>query len=74
MGIDSSPEVMDYFKRLAEQTGLPSQKLIDLYLLDCARKGRKLTMKWVAWRATNCSTAANASAPSEHKSRERKSV
>ena len=23
-------------------------KLIDLYLLDCARKRKKLTMKWVA--------------------------
>ena len=34
--------------RAAEETGLPYQKLIDLYLLDCARKGRKLTMKWVA--------------------------
>ena len=39
---------MDYFKRLAEETGLPHQKLIDLYLLDCARKRKKLTMKWVA--------------------------
>ncbi|MGA2812450.1 MAG: antitoxin [Candidatus Acidiferrum sp.] len=48
VGINLSPEVVDYFKRLAEKTGLPYQKLIDLYLLDCARKGRKLTMKWVA--------------------------
>ena len=48
VGINLSPEVVDYFKRLAEETGLPYQKLIDLYLLDCARKGRKLTMKWVA--------------------------
>jgi predicted DNA binding CopG/RHH family protein len=48
VGINLSPEVVDYFKRLAEKTGLPYQKLIDLYMLDCARKGRKLTMKWVA--------------------------
>jgi len=48
VGINLSPEVVDYFKRLAEKTGLPYQKLIDLHLLDCARKGRKLTMKWVA--------------------------
>jgi hypothetical protein len=27
---------------------LPYQKLIDLYLLDCAKKRKKLTMKWVA--------------------------
>ena len=48
VGINLSPEVVDYFKRLAEETGLPYQKLIDLYLLDCARKHKKLTMKWVA--------------------------
>jgi predicted DNA binding CopG/RHH family protein len=48
VGINLSPEVVDYFKRLAEETGLPYQKLIDLYLLDCARRRKKLTMKWVA--------------------------
>ena len=48
VGINLSPEVLDYFKELANETGLPYQKLIDLYLLDCARKRKKLTMKWVA--------------------------
>jgi predicted DNA binding CopG/RHH family protein len=48
VGINLSPEVLDYFKGLAEQTGVPYQKLIDLYLLDCARTGKKLKMKWVA--------------------------
>jgi len=48
VGINLSPAVVDYFKALAEETGLPYQKLIDLYLLDCAKKGKKLTMKWVA--------------------------
>ena len=48
MGINLSPQVVDYFKVLAEETGLPYQKLIDLYLLDCARNAKKLTMKWVA--------------------------
>ena len=48
VGINLSPEVVGYFKDLAEQTGLPYQKLIDLYLLDCARKRKKLTMRWVA--------------------------
>ena len=43
-----SPQVVDYFKGLADETGLPYQKLIDLYLLDCAKKRKKLTMKWVA--------------------------
>jgi predicted DNA binding CopG/RHH family protein len=46
--INLSPAVIDYFKGLAEETGLPYQKLIDLYLLDCAKKRRKLSLKWVA--------------------------
>jgi predicted DNA binding CopG/RHH family protein len=48
VGINLSPQVVDYFKGLADETGLPYQKLIDLYLLDCAKKRKKLTMKWVA--------------------------
>jgi predicted DNA binding CopG/RHH family protein len=48
VGINLSPEVLDYFKELAQETGLPYQKLIDLYLLDCARKRKKLNLKWVA--------------------------
>jgi predicted DNA binding CopG/RHH family protein len=48
VGINLSPEVVDYFKALADETGLPYQKLIDLYLLDCARKRKKLRMEWVA--------------------------
>jgi len=46
--INLSPQVVNYFKGLADKTGLPYQKLIDLYLLDCAKKRKKLTMKWVA--------------------------
>jgi predicted DNA binding CopG/RHH family protein len=48
VGINLSPEVVDYFKKLAAETGLPYQKLIDLYLLDCAKRRRKLSLKWVA--------------------------
>jgi len=43
-----SPQVLDYFKALADKTGLPYQKLLDLYLLDCAKKSKKRTMKWMA--------------------------
>ena len=39
---------VDYFKEPAAETGLPYQKLIDLYLLDCAKRRRKLSLKWVA--------------------------
>jgi len=35
-----------YFKSLAEDTGIPYQTLINLYLRDCATKGRKLSMRW----------------------------
>ena len=35
-----------YFKELAEETGIPYQTLINLYLRDCAATGRKLAMDW----------------------------
>ena len=37
---------IDYFKRLAEETELPYQSLINLYLRDCAASGRRLSMTW----------------------------
>jgi len=39
-------ETISYFKNLANETGIPYQKLINLYLSDCARSQRKLTMNW----------------------------
>jgi uncharacterized protein (DUF4415 family) len=35
-----------YFKTLAEETELPYQSLINLYLRDCAATGRRLSLKW----------------------------
>ncbi len=35
-----------YFKALAEESGIPYQTLINLYLRDCASNERKLDMKW----------------------------
>ena len=35
-----------YFKELAEETGIPYQTLINLYLRECAASRRRLTMKW----------------------------
>ena len=35
-----------YFKLLAEETGVPYQTLINLYLRDCATSGRRLSMNW----------------------------
>ena len=37
---------IEYFKGLAEDTGIPYQTLINLYLRDCAATGRKLSMRW----------------------------
>jgi len=37
---------VDYFKSLAEQSGIPYQTLINLYLRDCATAERKLDLKW----------------------------
>jgi len=40
-----------YFKQLAEETRIPYQTLINLYLRDCAATGRKLAMHWRPARA-----------------------
>ena len=37
---------IDYFKELSEESGIPYQTLINLYLRDCATSGRKLSMRW----------------------------
>lgn len=38
---------IQYFKDLAEETGVPYQNLINLYLRDCASKGKKPEIKWM---------------------------
>jgi predicted DNA binding CopG/RHH family protein len=35
-----------YFKQLADETGMPYQTLINLYLRDCAENNRRLDMSW----------------------------
>ena len=39
-------DVVSYFKELAEETGIPYQSLINLYLKDCVAKGRKPDLSW----------------------------
>jgi predicted DNA binding CopG/RHH family protein len=41
-------EIIDYFKELAEEIGIPYQSLINLYLQDCVRSRRKLSLDWKA--------------------------
>ncbi|MBS1258278.1 MAG: hypothetical protein MAG551_01334 [Candidatus Scalindua arabica] len=44
LGID----VINYFKKQAEDTGVPYQSLINLYLQDCAQTKKKLKLKWAS--------------------------
>ncbi|WP_432579720.1 BrnA antitoxin family protein [Vibrio sinus] len=41
-----SEDVISYFKEMAEESDIPYQSLINLYLRDCATKHRKLEMSW----------------------------
>jgi predicted DNA binding CopG/RHH family protein len=45
---------ISYFKGMAEQTGIPYQSLINLYLKDCAATQKKLSL---AWRSTAAKSA-----------------
>jgi len=42
LGID----VIEYFKGLAAETGIPYQNLINLYLRDCVVSGRRPALEW----------------------------
>jgi predicted DNA binding CopG/RHH family protein len=37
---------IEYFKDLSGETGIPYQSLINLYLRDCARSGRRFSLNW----------------------------
>lgn len=39
-------DVVSYFKALAEETGIPYQSLINLYLRDCVTHGRRPDLNW----------------------------
>jgi len=41
-------DVLDYFRGLAEETGIPYQNLIDMYLRDCVVSRRRPSLKWVS--------------------------
>lgn len=40
------PSTVAYFRELAEETGLPYQSLINLYLRDCVASGRRIDLTW----------------------------
>jgi predicted DNA binding CopG/RHH family protein len=39
-------ETIEYFKKIAEETGIPYQNLINLYLMECAAKHKKPDFAW----------------------------
>ncbi len=39
-------DVIDYFKGMAEDSGVPYQSLINLYLRDCISQHRKVDISW----------------------------
>ncbi len=39
---------LDYFRELAEETGIPYQTLINLYLRECATQKKRPSLKWKA--------------------------
>lgn len=44
--IKIAPSVIDYFKEEAQETGIPYQTLINLYLMDCVKNKKKLEFAW----------------------------
>ena len=43
-----SEDVIEYFKAMAEENGVPYQSLINLYLRDCVAQHRKIDITWKA--------------------------
>ena len=44
--IRMSDDIIGYFKEMAEETGIPYQSLINLYLRDCVANNRKPNLSW----------------------------
>lgn len=44
MGVD----IIEYFKAMSEETGIPYQKLMNLYLRDCVESKKTLELKWAS--------------------------
>ena len=44
--IRMSEEVITYFRNVSEETGIPYQSLINLYLRDCVANERRPDLTW----------------------------
>ena len=48
MTIRLDEDTIDYFRSLAEQSGIPYQSLINLYLRDCVAEKKTLRLEWAS--------------------------
>jgi predicted DNA binding CopG/RHH family protein len=39
-------ETIEYFKKLAEESGIPYQNLINMYLRECVHTQKKPALRW----------------------------
>ncbi len=39
-------DTIEYFKTLSDNTGIPYQNLMNMYLSDCAQTHKKISFKW----------------------------
>jgi len=46
-----SEDVVEYFKSMANEAGVPYQSLINLYLRDCVMNHRKVQIAWPSGKA-----------------------
>ena len=44
--INIDKDTVAYFKTLSQDTGVPYQTLINLFLTDCAKNRKRLSMHW----------------------------
>ena len=44
--ININGEVVDYFKNMSSELGIPYQTLINFYLLDCVKNKKRIDLGW----------------------------
>ena len=44
--INIDADVIDYFKKQSSASGIPYQTLMNLYLVECMKENKKLSIKW----------------------------
>lgn len=44
--INIDGETIEYFKNKSDESGIPYQTLINLYLADCAKNNKQLQINW----------------------------